>query len=81
MIFFASFIMSWLMFAVLWHIMFWVHGDLEPDHLPEGELQMSGNYTPCVYNIYDFTSTFLFSLETQHTIGYGLRHGCYYKDY
>lgn len=25
-------------------------------------------------NIYSFTSCFLFSVETQHTIGYGSRH-------
>ena len=31
------------------------------------------DYKPCVYEIHDFTSTFLFSVETQHTIGYGSR--------
>lgn len=31
------------------------------------------NWTPCVFNIYSFTSCFLFSIETQHTIGYGVR--------
>lgn len=31
------------------------------------------NWTPCVYNIHSFTSCFLFSIETQHTIGYGVR--------
>lgn len=31
------------------------------------------NWRPCVYNIYSFTSCFLFSIETQHTIGYGVR--------
>ena len=28
------------------------------------------DYKPCVYEIHDFTSTFLFSVETQHTIGW-----------
>lgn len=28
---------------------------------------------PCVFNIHSFTSCFLFSIETQHTIGYGVR--------
>ena len=27
----------------------------------------------CVENVVDFTSAFLFSVETQHTIGYGGR--------
>lgn len=31
------------------------------------------NWTPCVFNIFTFTSCFLFSIETQHTIGYGVR--------
>jgi len=73
LIFFASFLLSWLLFACIWHLLFWIHGDLEEEHLPDAELVASGNYTPCVYSIYDFTSTFLFSLETQHTIGYGYR--------
>jgi len=73
LIFFASFLMSWLVFALLWHLLLWLHGDLDTEHLPDADLQQSGNYTPCVYNIYDFTSSFLFSLETQHTIGYGHR--------
>ena len=29
LIFFASFLLSWFMFALVWHIMFWLHGDLE----------------------------------------------------
>lgn len=29
---------------------------------------------PCVHGIHDFTSALLYSVETQHTIGYGLRH-------
>ncbi|KAG5881680.1 hypothetical protein JTB14_002165 [Gonioctena quinquepunctata] len=33
--------------------------------------QAASNWTPCVMDIYDFTSCFLFSVETQHTTGYG----------
>ena len=36
-------------------------GDLEEGRDPD---------TVCVDKIHDFTSCFLFSLETQHTIGY-----------
>lgn len=39
LIFTASFILSWLAFAVLWWLIAFTHGDLEPDHLP-------GNFKP-----------------------------------
>ena len=39
-------------------------GDLDEDRDPE---------RVCVEKLHDFTSCFLFSLETQHTIGYGGR--------
>ena len=73
LLFTASFFLSWLFFSGLWHLMFWAHGDLLEENLPGGNLQASGNYTPCVFEIHDFASTFLYSVETQHTIGYGLR--------
>lgn len=66
-----SFILSWLGFALIWWLIAFTHGDLELDHLPK--MQESSNWTPCVFNIFDFTSCFLFSIETQHTIGYGSR--------
>eukprot|EP00092_Neocalanus_flemingeri_P101433 GFUD01129691.1.p1 GENE.GFUD01129691.1~~GFUD01129691.1.p1 ORF type:complete len:448 (-),score=102.64 GFUD01129691.1:27-1238(-) len=61
----ASFYISWLLFAVVWYLVVYTHGDLDVDK-PE-------NHTVCVDNIVDFTSCFLYSLETQHTIGYGGR--------
>jgi len=61
----ASFFISWFMFAVIWYLVVLLHGDLDPS-LPE-------DHVFCVDNIKDFTSCFLFSLETQHTIGYGVR--------
>jgi len=64
-IFAASFYISWLLFAVVWYLVVLQHGDLN-EHKPE-------NHTVCVENIVDFTSCFLYSLETQHTIGYGGR--------
>ena len=70
-IFTASFFFSWVFFAVFWHLILWLHGDLDPEHLPE--LQAVTGYVPCVRGIEDFTSTFLFSMETQTSIGYGLR--------
>ncbi|KAG5681936.1 hypothetical protein PVAND_011338 [Polypedilum vanderplanki] len=66
-----SFILSWLLFAVIWWLIAFTHGDLEEAHLPD--VQAENGWKPCVYNIYSFTSCFLFSIETQHTIGYGVR--------
>ena len=40
-------------------------GDLDP-----GNLEKGSNHTVCVENVGDFTEAFLFSLETQHTIGW-----------
>ena len=36
--------------------------------------QGDSGWKPCVANIYGFSSCFLFSIETQHTIGYGARY-------
>ncbi|XP_055691288.1 G protein-activated inward rectifier potassium channel 3-like isoform X5 [Lutzomyia longipalpis] len=71
LIFALSFILSWLGFAVIWWLICFTHGDLEAAHLPPH--QEENNWTPCVYNIFTFASCFLFSIETQHTIGYGFR--------
>ena len=38
-----------------------------------GDLREDSEHVNCVENVKDFTSCFLFSLETQHTIGYGGR--------
>jgi hypothetical protein len=43
----------------------------EPEHLPDK--QEENNWQPCVLAIHNFASAFLFSVETQHTIGYGTR--------
>jgi len=69
--FVASFFISWLLFAVIWYIIAYVHGDFLQENLPDN--QATSDWTPCIYAVYDFGSVFLFSVETQHTIGYGLR--------
>nr|XP_012224303.1 PREDICTED: uncharacterized protein LOC105673332 isoform X3 [Linepithema humile] len=69
--FILSFLLSWLGFAVIWWLIAFTHGDFEERHLPPAQLE--NNWTPCIYNIFSFTSCFLFSIETQHTIGYGGR--------
>merc|ERR1719312_1086408 len=71
MAFFVSFIGSWLFFALIWWIILYYHGDFEEDHLPHN--QEKTGWMPCVWQINNFASVFLFSVETQHTIGYGGR--------
>ncbi|XP_045477365.1 ATP-sensitive inward rectifier potassium channel 11-like [Harmonia axyridis] len=71
LVFAISFSVSFLGFAMIWWIISISHGDLEPDHMPP--LQKKNSWTPCVTEIYNFTSSFLFSVETQITTGYGGR--------
>ncbi|ODM90718.1 G protein-activated inward rectifier potassium channel 4 [Orchesella cincta] len=63
-----SFLSSWTGFAAIYWLISYTHGDLEPEHLG------SEDWSPCVNNLHGFTSAFLFSLETQTTIGYGSRY-------
>ena len=56
---------SWTFFATIWYVICWLHHDFE-NYGVEG-------WKPCVVDVYSFSSAFLFSLETQHTIGYGSR--------
>nr|CAD7592276.1 unnamed protein product [Timema genevievae] len=67
----ASFFLTWFLFAVLWWLIAYVHGDLDPEHLPE--FQEAIGWIPCVTNIHNFTSAFMFSMENQHTTGFGAR--------
>lgn len=101
-IFLFSFVLSWFLFANIWYLISWLHGDLYDIYADEmhqplefsvnatrfvngsqnigADLKLSaklvGNEkrTPCVFGIHDFTSALLYSVETQHTIGYGLRY-------
>lgn len=64
-----SFVFTWTIFAGIWWLICYFHGDLETRNLPGGINQSAGNFTPCVAEIYNFASCYLFSVETQHTIG------------
>jgi len=66
LIFILAFTMSWLLFALIWWLICFSHGDFENYHKTE--------WKPCVDEVHDFTTALLFSIETQHTIGYGTRH-------
>ena len=52
---------------VIYYIICYSHGDFSPEHLGQAD------WLPCISEIDGFAATFLFSLETQHTIGYGTR--------
>ncbi|XP_010897807.2 inward rectifier potassium channel 16 [Esox lucius] len=58
LMFALSYILSWLFFGLLYWVITLANSDMS---------------TPCVYEVNDFTGAFLFSLETQTTIGYGFR--------
>lgn len=62
LIFSLSFLVSWLFFGFVFWLVALSYGDLE------SETQM------CVSNVDSFTAAFLFSVETQTTIGYGYRY-------
>ncbi|KAK9516091.1 hypothetical protein VZT92_024050 [Zoarces viviparus] len=68
LIFTSAFLCSWMLFAMIWWLLAFAHGDLEPRD-PDGE----PGPVPCVTAIHSFTSAFLFSIEVQVTIGFGGR--------
>ncbi|XP_029945096.1 inward rectifier potassium channel 16-like [Salarias fasciatus] len=62
LVFFLSYILSWLFFGLCYFLIAYVNGDTDdPDSVP------------CVDNVRTFTGAFLYSMETQATIGYGVR--------
>ena len=65
-----SFYVTWLVYAGLYYLIAWQHGDFDG---PGGSFIRNDTFKPCVWEMEDFASAFLFSLETQHTIGYGSR--------
>uniref|UniRef100_A0A8C5H0M0 Potassium inwardly rectifying channel subfamily J member 16 n=1 Tax=Gouania willdenowi TaxID=441366 RepID=A0A8C5H0M0_GOUWI len=62
LVFSLSYILSWLFFGLSYWLIAHVHGDT---------VHLDNN--PCVENVRGFTAAFLFSMETQATIGYGFR--------
>lgn len=65
LVFSMNFLLSWLGFALIWWLIAYSHGDLDP----ENHANSNSTFIPCIENIRGFTSSFLFSIETQHTIG------------
>ncbi|KFP41720.1 ATP-sensitive inward rectifier potassium channel 10, partial [Chlamydotis macqueenii] len=66
-LFSATFAGTWFAFGVVWYLVAVVHGDLL-------EFEPPANHTPCVMQVHTLTGAFLFSLESQTTIGYGFRY-------
>ncbi|XP_078096315.1 ATP-sensitive inward rectifier potassium channel 12 [Mustelus asterias] len=66
LIFSLAFVISWLAFGLAFWLIALIHGDLENSIEDE-------NFMPCVLQVNGFIAAFLFSIETQTTIGYGFR--------
>uniref|UniRef100_A0A3Q1JP68 Potassium inwardly rectifying channel subfamily J member 16 n=1 Tax=Anabas testudineus TaxID=64144 RepID=A0A3Q1JP68_ANATE len=62
LIFSLSYILTWLFFGLWYWLIAYVHGDID-----------NADNKPCVDNVRGFTGAFMFSVETQATIGYGYR--------
>lgn len=65
-IFILTYTVAWLFMASMWWVIAYIRGDLNRAH--------NEKYTPCVANVYNFPSAFLFFIETEATIGYGHRY-------
>ncbi|XP_053185393.1 ATP-sensitive inward rectifier potassium channel 12-like [Scomber japonicus] len=79
LIFTTTFLLSWLLFGLVFWGVALAHGDFEI-RLPmkEGDARSTteegpDEWRPCILHIQGFIGAFLFSIETQTTIGYGFR--------
>ena len=63
LIFTSAFLCSWMLFAMIWWLLAFAHGDLVPRD-PSSE----PGPVPCVTAIHSFTSAFLFSIEVQVSV-------------
>jgi len=73
LVFACSFLLSWLSFAFVWWLIVVTHREVSPDVTVDDVTNATVTSQRCVTGVYSFTSAFLFSVETQHTIGYGSR--------
>ncbi|XP_019729555.1 potassium inwardly rectifying channel subfamily J member 11, like isoform X1 [Hippocampus comes] len=71
LIFTSAFLCSWMLFAMVWWLLAFAHGDLQPRQHSAETPEMPT--IPCVTAINSFASAFLFSIEVQVTIGFGGR--------
>jgi len=78
LMFTTSFYGSWLIFGGIYYIICYLHGDFLDENEKKKILSSIGSdeeeqWKPCISAVDGFAAIFLFSLETQHTIGYGTR--------
>lgn len=75
LVFALSFLITWALFAFVWWVIAYAHGDFEyiynRDFFPERNVNVT--HRMCVTEVRSFVSAFLYSVETQTTIGYGNR--------
>lgn len=62
----SVFFSTWVAFGLIWWLIIVVSGN-------KVDLTNTESVSACVDNVHDFTSAFLFSVETQQAIGYGSR--------
>ncbi|XP_050302286.1 G protein-activated inward rectifier potassium channel 3-like isoform X2 [Anthonomus grandis grandis] len=68
LVFALNFLISWLLFALIWWLIVFTHDiRIGDDYVNSTDTQ------PCLTGVHSFTTAFLFSVETQHTIGFGTR--------
>lgn len=65
-LFASTFVMTWFIFGVIFYFIGMGNGDYEAE--------INSTHAPCVMNVGTLTGAFLFSLESQTTIGYGFRY-------
>lgn len=65
LIFLTCFLLSWLVFALMYFLVSEAHGDFNEDETGATKPK------PCIENVHDFLEIFQYSMETQTTIGYG----------
>ncbi|KAG8434088.1 hypothetical protein GDO86_012457 [Hymenochirus boettgeri] len=70
LIFSFTFVFSWLLFGFSFWLIASLHGDLA---IPAESGSDENHSTPCFSQVTSFMAAFLFSLETQTSIGYGFR--------
>lgn len=65
-LFVSTFLTTWFSFGMIFYLIAMANNDLNIDQ--------ASNHTPCVRNMATLTGAYLFSLESQTTIGYGFRY-------
>lgn len=68
-IFLSTFFITWMVFTCLWYLIAYAHGDLNYDE-QSGESLMEGQQ-PCVIGAQSLTALFIYTVETQVSIGFG----------